>query len=361
MMPLPTTPVLPRDRRRSAVSRRARAFTLVELLAVIGIIALLVGILVPTISGIVRSGRDSAQRQALNSLARALDAYRGDHNDIPRFSDDGGNFNRADVTPDRGARLLARALFAPAPKTDSAVTPAGWQGDSTAQRAARADAFQDGFEGPGFKSQRQVVPNGSSGLTFYLPGETYGPYLPPDRWNLQTFNGDVTPEAVILDANGLPILYYPARRTTPPLGDAAADGGSYASPITSNGNGIAAANPPALYNEADNAMFMASEAVATSAANLPTGYSAADAAELTFFRQLIGDTNANGIIDDAEKPIVKPYLLIASGANAADRGALNAPTDNMAAGFATDYANFLKAAGWEIARSPITSFDAERE
>src|SRR5258706_11077018 len=59
---------------------RIKAFTLVELLVVIGIIALLIGILVPTISKARESGRTAACLANLRQLTAAAYSYSVDHN-----------------------------------------------------------------------------------------------------------------------------------------------------------------------------------------------------------------------------------------------------------------------------------------
>ena len=328
--------------RKPPAAPRRLGFTLVELLIVIGIIAVLAGILIPTIAGVVRSGKRTAQRQALAGIERALDAYQGDHNDIPRFgSNAAGTFNDADDTPDRGARLLARALFGPADAVDTSMDADDYRTETPANKS---DLFQDGFDGFGFKGQRQVVPSapGSSTYVYYTPGETYGPYLEPDRWDLGDDDGDpaaYSAATVILDNNGLPILYYPARRETPPPAQ-------YIEKLA-----IAQANTNTRFNADDNRLFPATQADATS--SLPTSYSATDAADLTFFNRLIGDEDESYGINDAEVPVDRPYLLIATGPEANSRGNLPDPT--------ADYDAFLSAAGWEYARDAVTNFDESRD
>ena len=59
--------------------RRARAFTLVELLVVIGIIAALIGILLPVLSGVSARGRDIKCQSNLRQLTQAIFGYCAEH------------------------------------------------------------------------------------------------------------------------------------------------------------------------------------------------------------------------------------------------------------------------------------------
>ncbi|MDB5323212.1 MAG: hypothetical protein JWN40_4843 [Phycisphaerales bacterium] len=59
---------------------RTKAFTLIELLVVIGILALLIGILVPTISKARESSRTAACLMNLRQLTAAAYSYTADHN-----------------------------------------------------------------------------------------------------------------------------------------------------------------------------------------------------------------------------------------------------------------------------------------
>src|SRR5580704_5756026 len=61
-----------------------KAFTLVELLVVIGIIAILAGLLLPAISKMHRSAQITGQKADFVTIANALDAYKADYGDYPR-------------------------------------------------------------------------------------------------------------------------------------------------------------------------------------------------------------------------------------------------------------------------------------
>src|SRR5688500_2402090 len=65
--------------------RRRAGFTLVEMLIVIGIIIVLIGVLLPMVTGIY--GKASRQRIAgdLQAVAMALEAYKHEHGDYPRI------------------------------------------------------------------------------------------------------------------------------------------------------------------------------------------------------------------------------------------------------------------------------------
>lgn len=145
---------------------RRQGFTIVELLVVIVIIALIMGILLPTVFRAYGSADKVAIAADLQTISTALDQYKSDFGDYPRPAAASGGT--------RGARLLVTALVAPGSKA------------------------ADGMDGPGFKVG--------------LGTKIYGPYLDLTHFKLNTTAtplGDPV-QSVLLDKSGNPIVYLPA-------------------------------------------------------------------------------------------------------------------------------------------------------
>jgi general secretion pathway protein G len=71
---------------RRAQGRREGGFTLVELLVVIGILALLAGLLFPAVTAAQRRSREKAAKAMIERLTLALEQYASDFGDYPPTS-----------------------------------------------------------------------------------------------------------------------------------------------------------------------------------------------------------------------------------------------------------------------------------
>lgn len=139
-----------------------KAFTLVELLVVIGIIAILAGLLLPAVNHMRRSAQITGQKADFATISTALEAYRADFGDYPR------NFvlprwnTRQNLaqTPAPQFLSLATALLGPGP----AITSASQVGD--------------GSDGLGFRTEATVIP-GTVNLTAtpqtFVPDTPFSP------------------------------------------------------------------------------------------------------------------------------------------------------------------------------------------
>lgn len=84
------------------------AFTLVELLTVLAIIALLVGLLIPSLTMIRNVAKEAKQKAQLTEIGLALTAFRNDYGDYPPSDQLSHDTSVADYS---GAQKLAEALL----------------------------------------------------------------------------------------------------------------------------------------------------------------------------------------------------------------------------------------------------------
>lgn len=174
------------------VARRfPKGFSLIEMLVVIGIIAVLAGILLPVAYRASRQASLTKLAADLQIISSALEAYRSDFGDYPRLRAIPDRITPPNKSPDRGSVILAWSLIGPYPLSFTPTLPG------------------DGANGTGFR----IRPG---------QGKVYGPYIPADRFRTAgAIDYDLSPnipiasgELALIDGFGSPILYYPGKSGT---------------------------------------------------------------------------------------------------------------------------------------------------
>lgn len=196
-----------RDTRPRLTGRSRRAFTMTELLVVIGIIILVVGIAMPSITTAWKKADRARTAGDLQAIATALEAYKQDHGGYPLVE-----------TMNTGGAVLGKALCGPGQATTVAPVFSGSvdyaAGDLVAQGTAEYYAFNDpprgaaptdvnywapfksldGFDGPGFRVRAGGKPSPA--------------YLAIDRFAGSGSTGRF--QMGLRDRYNKAILYYPA-------------------------------------------------------------------------------------------------------------------------------------------------------
>ena len=269
------------------------AFSLVELLVVIGIVAILMGLAVPAILRARKSSDKATTGLTLQVLTTAITAYHQDHGIYPPMAT-GTDGKPIDGT---GFSVLGRCLLGVGGRNPGGINgtfavgteyemgshvqvgaqtylairkpPVGTTTSDTAYWTLFSGA--DGVDGPGFKLRRVdngngVVPDAEDTVS----GKTYGPYV------------DTKFPAIgfaLRDGNDNAILYYPATGRKPDLAT-----GPY---VGTDGT--------AFYNANHNSNQV-----------LP----------LESMRRLLGDKNFDGAIGTGETAAhTGPYLLWSAGSD----------------------------------------------
>lgn len=269
--------------------KNRRAFTLVELLVVIGILVLLAGLLMPMLTRAYRSSTKAKLTADIQTISTGLIAYHQDFGTYPTV-----------VTPNTGFAVLGKALVAPgyctatfdgggAPPvvsigskthvspwaigeiavagsteyvciTDTTSGPPGvdWAIFPTVDGAGSDNTKEAGTRAAPDPSDNGFRTRGIAGTTD-RQGRVYGPYISVDKFKMRGM--------AILDSNGTaPLLYFPVASNT--------------------------------INPNDNLTPFGS-----------TG-------GLDKVRAMIGDVNLNGTFDTGETPIpTKNYILWCAGAD----------------------------------------------
>jgi type II secretory pathway pseudopilin PulG len=106
---LTNTIVKEQKMKRGRRNSKKWAFTIVELLTVMGVIALLIGLLAPALNAVRRIARDTKQKAQFNSIKAGLEMFKTDMGDYP-ISDNKPLWNSA-AAATTGAQHLAEALL----------------------------------------------------------------------------------------------------------------------------------------------------------------------------------------------------------------------------------------------------------
>lgn len=281
------------------------AFSVVELLVVIGIVALLLGVAVPTVLKAWKSSKKTTTGLTIQMLATGITAYQQDHGIYPPLATYASGPNMGRPIPGTGFSSLARCLLGVGGRNPGPLNgpfgagteygmgshvlasgqtflafrkPEGQPPTNTAYWVPFSGA--DGVDGPGFKLRRTdpttsgdgVVPSNDDLVT----GKTYGPYI------------DIKFPSVgfaLRDASDNTILYYVATGRKPDLGTALAAPAANGPYVGTTGS--------AFYDASQNSF---------------------DVLPLEAMRMLLGDKNANGAIDAGETAAhTGPYLLWTAG------------------------------------------------
>ena len=207
--------------------RSAGAFTLVELLAVIGIIAFLIGILLVAFGGALKSSRDSTNQRTLGVIGAAVESFNADFRyhppllmpDAPpswRLGDaapadstavvaeswnSGGSGPatpaqiRANLTSCRyGSEYSLAVYIMGAGDLDGVTGQGGGFANSPTPNTGVNENEDDGVAGPGIRDpgpdrswggaidrSQQTPISGSAGPRAIRTGRVYGPYLDPTQ------------------------------------------------------------------------------------------------------------------------------------------------------------------------------------
>ena len=100
----------PPIRRRPGEGRGPRGFTLVELLAVILILAVLIALLLPALNGALKTARNAAVGGEINQLAQALASFKTQYGDYPPsriYLAENGDYNVVTSNVDLRSRRVA--------------------------------------------------------------------------------------------------------------------------------------------------------------------------------------------------------------------------------------------------------------
>ena len=94
------------------MNTKHKGFTLIEVFTVAATIAILISILIPSITMVKKKAKETQQRAQITSLEMALEAFKGDYGDYPpSFWYDDRNLSGTQAYQYCGAQKLAEALM----------------------------------------------------------------------------------------------------------------------------------------------------------------------------------------------------------------------------------------------------------
>ena len=193
--------------RRSAL----RAFTLIELLVTVGIIAVLIGILIPVVGKVRISAYETSSRAFLQQIDSACQAYYADHRAYP------GVFSNAEVEAATqtninailGATGTTPIIVAPARMTGSENLTLSLVGGLKFDAAADAYRFDASTLGQGPASFNKLRPG--RGKPYMEVTNLSKGKAEPDRTDADAPGDTVIPEFMDRFPEAMPVLYMRAR------------------------------------------------------------------------------------------------------------------------------------------------------
>jgi len=183
-------------------------FTLVELLVVIGIIALLAGILLVALGKASDKARQTQTVATMNAFASACSVYKQEHGSYPGVIPESVLAANPVLTPNENACLALMGGY-------RVLTPADTPGDTTNPLSVAFDNYPGGTLAFNYGGWQLKVDVNRIGEGPFINGRQYEPYLAPSASEFLAAANRSTPNDVpeLVDAWGQPLLFF--RRLSP--------------------------------------------------------------------------------------------------------------------------------------------------